>query len=79
MRDERRLTPSAVMLALAVLPQHAEHPGLFEQLIAPIADENVEHARVIAKHGSVLSGRKRAGRVNGMNGMRDRDPPEFTQ
>ena len=49
------------MLALAVLPQHPEDPGLFKQLIAPIADENVEHARVIVVHGIVLSGRERAG------------------
>ena len=53
--------PSAVMLALAVLPQHPEDPGLFEQVIAPIADENVKHAWVIVVHGSVLSGRETRG------------------
>jgi hypothetical protein len=53
--------PSAVMLALAVLPQHPEDPGLFEQFTAPIADENVEHARVIVVHGSVLSGQETRG------------------
>lgn len=61
------------MLPLPVLAQHPHEASLFEQLIAPIADENVEHARVIVVHGSVLSGRNDARRASvKWNEMRDR-------